>query len=199
MSDRFDGELRRFSGSGALGTGDQSEDQQPLFVLADGAVLENVIIGAPGADGIHCKGSCQLHNVWWEDVGEDAATMEASADSASDRMVIQCGGARHADDKVFQHNGAGSFEIRDFWVEDFGKLYRACGNCSTSFERHVVVSNVTATDGDILVGINVNFGDTATFSNVDADDITLCQRFNGVPKGSEPSKTEDHPEACIYQ
>jgi hypothetical protein len=28
-------------------------------------------------------------------------------------------------------------------------------------------SNVTATNGEILVGINVNFGDTATLSNVD--------------------------------
>jgi len=34
-----------------------------------------------------------------------------------------------AEDKVVQHNGGGTVAIDGFCVEDFGKLYRSCGNC----------------------------------------------------------------------
>ena len=56
------------------------------------ATLENVILGNPAADGIHCEGTCTLKNVWWEDVGEDAATLQGS--SASQVMTIDGGGAQ---------------------------------------------------------------------------------------------------------
>lgn len=39
-----------------------------------------------------------------------------------------------------------------FTVEDFGKLYRACGNCDSMYERHVVISDVTASNGDLIAG-----------------------------------------------
>jgi hypothetical protein len=55
------------------GDGSQDEGQDPIFESADGAVPKNVIIGVPGADGVHCKHSCMLRNMWWLDVGEDAA------------------------------------------------------------------------------------------------------------------------------
>jgi hypothetical protein len=42
--------------------------------------------------------------------------------------------------------------INDFTVSDFGKLYRACGNCKVSNERHVVMKGVSATNGEILAG-----------------------------------------------
>ncbi|WP_413230240.1 pectate lyase [Kitasatospora herbaricolor] len=45
---------------------------------ADGAVLQNVVLGDPAADGVHCNGSCTLKNVWWDNVGEDAATSGAA-------------------------------------------------------------------------------------------------------------------------
>ncbi|MFF1478935.1 pectate lyase [Streptomyces sp. NPDC058301] len=61
VSGAYDGKTQRFYGSGDLGDGGQSEDQAPLFQLKDGAVLSNVVIGAPGADGVHCLGSCQAH------------------------------------------------------------------------------------------------------------------------------------------
>src|SRR5262249_14937094 len=48
--------------------------------LGDGGVLQNVIIGAPGVDGVHCEGTCTLRNVWWEDVG---ATRRRRSRSAS--------------------------------------------------------------------------------------------------------------------
>jgi hypothetical protein len=41
---------------------------------------------------------------------------------------------------------------------DFGKLYRACGNCKNSVARSVVIKNVKAYNGKVLAGINPNFG-----------------------------------------
>ena len=66
---------------------------------------------------------------------------------------------------MIQHNGAGTVTIDGFQVADFGKLYRSCGNCKQSAERHVVVKNVKASSGKLLVGINPNFGDSATIDS----------------------------------
>jgi len=114
VNGKLDGKLKRYVGSGALGGSGQDEGQDPLFELADGATLENVVIGSPAADGVHCRGSCTLRNVWWQDVGEDAATLLGS--SASQVMKIECGGAKAASDKVFQHNGPGTMIISNFDV-----------------------------------------------------------------------------------
>jgi hypothetical protein len=187
VSGTFDGGLRRYSG---IGDGGQDEDQDPMFELADGATLRNVIIGAPAGDGVHCSGSCTLSNVWWEDVGEDAATFRGGA---SARFTVDGGGARSASDKVFQHNGGGTVTIRNFQVSDFGKLYRSCGNCGTQHRRTVVVQNVVATaPGSSLVGINTNYGDTATLSGITIvgdDDLSICDRYTGNDGGDEPVKT----------
>jgi hypothetical protein len=191
VSGTYDGTLKRFYGSGDLGSDSQDEDQGPLFELADGATLKNVILGSPAADGVHCLGSCTLQNVWWQDVGEDAATFKGT--SASATYVVDGGGARKADDKVFQHNGAGTLTIRNFQVADFGKLYRSCGNCRTQYERHVVISNVKVTGpGKDIAGINANYGDTATLSGLtmvgdSSRKITVCERFQGNASGAEPS------------
>ncbi|MET9833301.1 pectate lyase [Streptomyces sp. NPDC006385] len=205
VSGTYDGGLKRFHGSGALGGDGQDEDQGALFELADGAVLQNVILGAPAADGVHCLGTCTLRNVWWEDVGEDAATFKGA--SASATYLVLGGGARHADDKVFQHNGAGTVTIRDFQVADFGKLYRSCGNCDTQHARHVVISHVKVTGpADAIAGVNANYGDTATLSGVTITgdgnrDITVCDRFRGNDSGAEPTGTGSGPDGthCRYR
>lgn len=204
VSGTVDGGMKRYYATGKMGDGSQSESQKPIFELANGATLKNVIIGAPGADGIHCLGTCTLQNIWWEDVGEDAATLKGS--SASQTMTIDGGGARKASDKVFQHNGPGTMIIRNFQVQDFGKLYRACGNCSTSYQRHVVLSNITATSpGKNIASINTNWGDTARFSNITivndpSRKITICDKYEGVPKGKEPKKIGSGADGrnCIY-
>ncbi len=203
VSGVVDGNMVRHYGSGDLGSGGQDEDQGPLFELADGATLKNVILGAPAADGIHCKGTCTLQNVWWEDVGEDAATFKGT--SASQTMTIDGGGARKASDKVFQHNGPGTMVIKNFQVNDFGKLYRSCGNCSTQYKRHVVIQNVTVTaPGKSLAGINSNYGDTARLSAVtivgdSSRSIVPCERYKGVTSG-EPTKLGSGPDSthCLY-
>ena len=187
----YDGGMRRFVGTGPLGGSGQNEDQDALFNVANGGTLQNVILGNPAADGIHCEGTCTLKNVWWEDVGEDAATLQGA--SASQVMTIDGGGARAAADKVFQHNGPGTMIIRNFCVQDFGKLYRSCGNCEMQYARNVQVQNIIAVprSGTSLVGVNSNYNDTATFSAITirarANSVTICQRYNGNDTGAEPT------------
>ncbi|WP_230684771.1 pectate lyase [Cellulomonas sp. JZ18] len=185
-----------------ISSGDQGESQPPMFQLADGAVLRNVILGEGAGDGIHCLGTCTLENVWWENVGEDAATFKGT--SASQTMTVVGGGARGASDKVFQHNGPGTFVIRNFQVSDFGKLYRSCGNCSKQYARTVRVEDVRVTaPGKSLVGINSNLGDRATLTGVTivgdpSRKIVVCEEYKGVTSG-EPSKVGSGPSAaCGY-
>ena len=205
--DKFDGKMQRFYGVDDLGTSGQDEDQFPLFRLSDGAVLENVIIGDPAADGVHCYGSCTLRNVWWERVGEDAATFRGAKDS--DVMIIDKGGASGAKDKVFQNNGIGTMVIKNFYFEHFGKLYRSCGNCSRQAGRTVILENITAIVGkksSCLVGINENYGDVAIFKGInqiyaaEKPQVPACQKFIGNAKGLEPKKSSVGADGrfCFY-
>ena len=178
----LDGGMKRYC---CIGTGSQSESQPAMFDLADGATLKNVIIGSPAGDGVHCEGRCTIQNVWWEDVGEDAATFKGTT---GDSYVIG-GGAMSADDKVFQHNGNGTVHISGFYARTIGKLYRACGNCTTSYQRHVVIDNVILDGAKYVAGINTNWGDTATFTRItliNGTNTHICAEYQGVPKGSEP-------------
>ncbi|HYN93271.1 MAG TPA: pectate lyase [Pilimelia sp.] len=196
VSGSFDGGMKRYYG---IGDGGQSESQDAMFELAAGATLRNVIIGAPAGDGVHCNGNCTLINVWWEDVGEDAATFLGGSSYS-----INGGGAKGASDKIFQHNGPGTLTISNFYAETGGKLYRACGNCSASHQRHVVMNNVTVRGVKVLAGINTNWGDTARFSRIriigSLSSTTICEKYNGVPKGSEPTKIGSGADGrnCIY-
>ncbi|AEE45475.1 pectate lyase [Cellulomonas fimi] len=195
----LDGGMVRHYG---ISAGGQSESQPPMFKLENGAVLKNVILGTGAGDGVHCTGTCTLENVWWEDVEEDAATFKGTA--SSQVMTVNGGGARSASDKVFQHNGPGTFVITNFQVSSFGKLYRSCGNCSKQYARTVVVDNVQVTaPGKSLVGINPNLGDKATITDVtiigdSSKKISICDAYKGVTSG-EPSKTGSGPSAaCGY-
>ncbi|BAL92354.1 putative pectate lyase [Actinoplanes missouriensis 431] len=196
----LDGGNKRYYG---IGDGGQSESQDPMFKLANGATLANVIIGAPAGDGVHCDGNCTLRNVWWLDVGEDAATFRGGSSTVA---TVDGGGARSASDKVFQHNGGGTLTIKNFQVSNFGKLYRSCGNCSTQYKRTVVIQNIRATaPGSSIAGINTNYGDTATFSQIvivgdSSRKISICDRFTGNSSGNEPTKTGSGPDGtyCRY-
>ncbi|MFB8774091.1 pectate lyase [Streptomyces broussonetiae] len=205
VSGTYDGGYQRFYGSGALGGSGQDEGQDPIFKLADGAVLKNVILGSPAADGVHCSGSCTLQNVWWEDVGEDAATFKGKSSSAV--YTVYGGGARKASDKVFQFNGAGKLVVTKFQVSDFGKLVRTCGNCSTQYQnRQVIINDVDVTaPGKSIVGINSNFGETAALRNVrihgdSSKKIKPCTRFQGNNTGAEPKELGSGPDGtyCRY-
>jgi hypothetical protein len=100
VSGTRDGGMKRYYGTGDL-AGRPGRGPGPDLRLADGATLKNVIIGKPGADGVHCQGTCTLQNVWWEDVGEDAATFKRRRGDLH-RVRRRRPEGR---DKVFQHNG----------------------------------------------------------------------------------------------
>lgn len=107
----------------------QTDYTDAVFYLQSGATLKNVIIGKNQAEGVHCNGPCTLEFVWWEDVCEDALTIKN--DVAGQESWIIGGGAYKASDKVVQHNGCGTVNIINFYVNDYGKLYRSCGNVSS--------------------------------------------------------------------
>jgi hypothetical protein len=92
--------------------------------------------------------------------------------------------------------------IDNFTVDTFGKMYRSCGNCKQSAERHVVIKNVKASNGKLLVGINPNFGDTAT---IDAATCATsvketCESFQGTTPGNEPKSVSTGPStACVFK
>jgi pectate lyase len=204
VSGTMDGGMKRYVSNG-LGDGSQTEGQKPIFMLASGATLQNVIIGAPAADGIHCSGTCTLKNVWWEDVGEDAATLLGT--SATQTMTISGGGAMHAADKVFKHDGAGTILINDFCVVDFAKLYRSCGNCSTQPTRHVKIQNIDVvgtTTAESLAGVNANYNDTAeihgVFMHLVGRLANICERYTGNTTGAEPTRISvgPFPPNCLY-
>ncbi|RDB21808.1 putative pectate lyase E [Hypsizygus marmoreus] len=201
----FDGGMVKFDRKGSSGACQgqtETGEADAVFILQPGASISNVIIGKDQAEGIHCRGACTVTNVWWEDVCEDAITLKQTG--SGDVSTITGGGAFSASDKIVQHNGAGRVVIKDFFASTFGKLYRACGNCSQSYARHVTIDNVCLKGGSEAVGINSNFGDTATLSNVKTSgkpsNTNVCCTYKGVGSGSEPSKIGcgDSYAACKY-
>jgi len=195
VSGTLDGGMKRYC---CIGDGGQSESQDPMFEVANGGTIKNLIIGAPAGDGIHCLGTCTIQNVWWEDVGEDAASFLGTGGGTS---YVIGGGARSASDKVFQHNGNGTVNISGFYLENAGKLYRACGNCTNSYKRNVVVDNIIVKSTSVIAGINVNWGDTARFSRITVyGTATICDKYNGAPKGSEPTHVGSGADGvnCFY-
>jgi hypothetical protein len=171
----------------------QSEtgERDAMFILENGATLRNVIIGASQAEGVHCKGTCRLENVWWADVCEDAVTLKQSSGTS----YIIGGGAFKADDKIVQFNGRGTVQIKDFYANDYGKLVRNCGNCKDNGgPRNVIIDGVVAKNGGVLCGINTNYGDTCRVSNSCQNNNKICDRYTGNSSGAEPSKIGSGPD-----
>ncbi|KAL5120629.1 hypothetical protein ACEQ8H_001377 [Pleosporales sp. CAS-2024a] len=193
--DSFDGGMKTY-GRGLECTGQkEGQNKDAVFLVKDGATLKNVIIGKDQSEGVHCEGSCTIENVWWVDVCEDALTLKGNGDA-----LVLGGGAQHAEDKVIQHNGKGTVIIDGFQVSDFGKLYRACGNCKNSVPRSVVIKNVKAYHGKVLAGINSNFGGTASITDTCATDVeTICEEYKGTTPGHEPEPLCKGPSKnCKY-
>ncbi|KAI4622587.1 uncharacterized protein J4E87_006154 [Alternaria ethzedia] len=166
-----------------------------VFILQNGASISNVIIGANALEGVHCLGSCTLTNVWFRDVCEDAISILGSGNA-----LIQGGGAAQASDKVIQHNGAGTVTIKNYTIVNAGKLYRSCGDCTDNSKkspRKVIVENVRAFGlTSDLIGINSNFGDTASISGSCGTTKKVCQEYKGVNKGNGSSSKVSSTSAC---
>jgi pectate lyase len=83
ISGTFDGGLKTY-GRGVKCSGQkEGGDKDAVFILEDGATLKNAIIGADQIEGVHCKGSCTIQNVWWTDVCEGTQTPFSLSQSPS--------------------------------------------------------------------------------------------------------------------
>ena len=178
---------------GRSGLGDCSSVEggkaDTCFLLYKGATLKNVILGAKSVEHVHCEeDGCTVQNVYWEDVCEDALTFE-NGTSTSAKSYVKGGAAKNGSDKIIQHNSAGTVYITDFYVENSGKVYRACGNCKKGYQgkRTVYMTNVTANKVGTLAGYNSNYGDTVTLKNVKVTSGHVCRAFQGRNDGKEPT------------
>lgn len=192
----FDGGMHQWDRSPSTCNGQaEGGEKDAVFVLENGATLSNVVIGPNNGEGIHCKGSCTLNNVWWTDVCEDAATFRQSSGTS----YVNGGGARNADDKVFQHNGAGTVAVRNFFATNIGKLYRSCGNCGTQHARRSTFDNVRVIKSSVVAGINSNLGDATSISNSCVLSGGICWLYSGNNQGKEPTKVGSGPSgtACV--
>lgn len=154
----FDGTGKRFVASAALGDGSQSEDQEPVFKLEPGAKLTNVVIGAPGVDGIHVHGDAVLENIVWEDIGEDALTIKESG-----TVELRGGSARDGDDKVFQINAASVFRVSDFKATNAGKFIRQNGG--TTFKVEVYIDHCDISNMKEAIFRTDSDASTVSFTN----------------------------------
>ncbi|KAK1593527.1 pectate lyase F [Colletotrichum navitas] len=180
----YDGGWARFDrGSGSCTGG---EGGRCCFLLRRGATLRNAIIGKNQKEGVHCYGSCTIEFVWFEDVCEDAISVKN--DRAGDHTWIVGGGAYKAGDKIVQHNGCGTVNIINFHIREYGKVYRSCDNVTQRLSGGSYGDGRTMAGGEV-VGINSNYGDTATLRNVCTDARVRCQMYNGCAGGCEPSKS----------
>jgi hypothetical protein len=185
VSGTYDGKMALHDGSGsgdfgvdcnAAGTKNQGTTK-PLFELDDGATIQNVIIDHHAADGIHCKGTCTIKNVWFRYVCDDAVTAETGS---SGTVTISGGGAQGAHDKLFQDNSHGKFVIQNFLGQRLGKMYRACGvgsGCSGT-KGNVSISNSFAIGVDEVVGVTSG-RDTVSISKLCVYQTpTVCQPYD---------------------
>jgi hypothetical protein len=190
----FDGEMKQWDRSPST-CNDQAEggDADAVFLLAAGATLSNAIIGPNNGEGIHCLGACTLNNIWWTDVCEDAATFKQTSGTS----YVNGGGARNAEDKVLQHNGAGTVAVKNFFAQDVGKVYRSCGNCGTQYARKSTFTNIKVDGASVVAGVNGNYGDTTTIQNSCLLDSSICWLYEGNDDGDEPTKTASAPDGKV--
>ncbi|TDH73995.1 hypothetical protein CCR75_003631 [Bremia lactucae] len=211
----YDGKMQTFDRSNIKCEGQkESGAETSVFKLEPGATLRNCIIGKNQMEGVHCfEHDCIVENVWWDDVCEDAFTIKGG--KASSVTKILGGGARYADDKVFQHNSVGTVVIDGFFAQDFGKLYRSCGTCSTNpAQRFLKLSNVYAdltiikakrVDPNVsIVMMNENYKDEAVLRNITVkpgkEPYTECSWAEGLPKGGvKPRILGNGPKKPVCQ
>lgn len=91
--------------------------------------------------------------------------------------------------------------IKDYTLQAVGKVYRSCGNCSNNGgRRKVVISGLKANGVTAdVVGINPNYGDTATISGSCGKSVKhVCQEFMGIQKSDGGKSPElSSTAACL--
>jgi hypothetical protein len=146
----YDGKGQTFTASDALGNGDQSENQKPLFELAEGATLKNVNMGENEADGIHvnAKNAQEVHidNLHVQNVGEDLITVKGEAGAKVTNLNITNSSAKGADDKIIQLNANTHLKVDGFKADDFGTMVRTNGGKQFD-DMSLELNNVDANHG----------------------------------------------------
>ena len=139
-----------------------------------------------------CWWWCTVQNFYWEDVCEDVLTLRDSK-NANAKFYVKGGAANNGINIIIQHNSADIVFISDFYVQNSGKLYRACGNCKSGYQDKpfVHLKNVNAINVKVLIGINSNYGDITKYESVSHSGGNICQRFIGRNDGKEPIKDRD--------
>lgn len=117
----YDGQGNTIKASG-MGDGGQGEGQSPFFRLNSGSTVKNVILSAPGVDGIHYYGSGTIDNVTWQDVGEDASTIKSGG-----TCVMKNSRGSSAYDKFCQANAASTWTLQNVTETTCGKIIRQLG------------------------------------------------------------------------
>ncbi|WP_307893508.1 pectate lyase [Bacillus swezeyi] len=135
----YDGKGKHFKAGSELGDGSQREDQKAIFKVEDGATLQNVVLDAPAADGVHTYGNVSIKNVVWTDIGEDALTVKKEGN-----VTIDGGSAKNGDDKVFQINHPSTFTVKNFTADNAGKFIRQNGG--TTFNVKVYIDKCAITN-----------------------------------------------------
>ena len=106
---------------------------------------------------------------------------------------------------MFQHNGPGTMIIKNFCAQDFGKLYRSCGNCTTQYARHVQLRQrhggaearaARRRQHELQRHREVHAHHRSAATN----SLTICQRYTGNNTGAEPPKNGSGADGtdCMY-
>ncbi|PKX81575.1 pectate lyase [Pectobacterium peruviense] len=164
----FDGGGKTFTAGSKLGDGGQAEGQKPIFELAQGATLKNVVFGDNAADGVHVRGDAKIDNVHWTNVGEDALTVKSNNGKPAN-VEITNSSAQGASDKIFQLNADANLTIDNFKAKDFGTFVRTNGGQQGDWNLNL--SNIDAENGKFSFvksdseGLNVK-GNNINLTNV---------------------------------
>ncbi|KHS75763.1 pectate lyase [Pectobacterium brasiliense] len=164
----FDGGGKTFTAGSKLGDGGQAEGQKPVFELAPGATLKNVVFGDNAADGVHVRGDAKIDNVHWTNVGEDALTVKSNNGKPAN-VEITNSSAQGASDKIFQLNADANLTIDNFKAKDFGTFVRTNGGQQGNWNLNL--SNIDAENGKFSFvksdseGLNVK-GSNINLTNV---------------------------------
>ncbi len=153
----YDGGCKTYIPVG-MGDGGQGENQDPAFRVENGGTLKNVILGAPGVDGIHLYNSATLDNVTWQDVGEDACTVKSSG-----TYTVKNIEGYNGSDKFFQINASSTLNVNNAIIHRMGKALRQNGG--TTFRINVTFDNCEIENMDEGIFRTDSYISTARITN----------------------------------
>ncbi|QTF08195.1 pectate lyase [Brenneria izadpanahii] len=174
----FDGGGKTFVASSKLGDGSQKEGQKPMFELAEGATLKNVVFGDNAADGIHVRGDAKIDNVHWTNVGEDALTVKSNSGKPAN-VEITNSSAQGASDKIFQLNADANLTVDNFKAKDFGTFVRTNGGQQGNWNLNL--NNIDAENGKFAFVKSDSENLNVTGSNIN---LTNVKNHYKVPESA---------------